>query len=501
MNRKQLTLILVACVVIGGLSLWFRNLQNRDYPGSAARMGDKVLAEFDVNAVAGIHLVGPTNELTLSREEGRWVVREREGYPANFSTVGDLVRDLWELKSTQPVQAGESQLGRLELNPPDSEAGPGLLVELRDDKGEAFRSLLLGKKQMRKPATPSPMGGDEGWPVGRYVMVPGDLKTLSLVSETFSNIEPVADQWLNKDFFKVEKSRTVKVTWPEATNSWALTRESATGTMQLVDAQPNEKLDSTKAATISSAFGFPSFKDVSKDPDPAKTGLADPVTVQIDTFDDFHYTLKVGRPAEGEDYYLTVDVTADFPTTRTAGEDESEEDKAKLDKEFQEKLDKLKEKLAKEQALAGWTYQVAKWTVDSVLKKRSELLSTATESDNESAAAALDTFSGPSALDIVPSLEPMPPPPAPRSATDVIPATEIKPIEAPPAPTDNPEPTTPAQIEPPATNAAPAAPEAAPEASPEVPKPAAATEASPAPSGGDANAEPTPEPKPTDEGN
>lgn len=437
MNRKQLTLILVACVVIGGLSLWFRNLQNRDYRGTAGRMGDKVLATFDVNAVAGIHLVGPTNELTLNRQDGRWVVREREGYPANFSTVGDLVRNLWELKATQPVQAGESQLGRLELNAPDSPDGPGLLVELRNDKSEDLAKLLLGKKQMRKPATPSPMGGDEGWPVGRYVMVPGDLKTLTLVSETFSNIEPKADQWLNKDFFKVEKTRTVKVTWPEATNSWELTRETATGALQLVDAGPEETLDTSKAGSISSALGYPSFKDVTKEADPATTGLDNAVTVRLDTFDDFHYTINVGRPAEGDDYYITLAVTADLSATRVAGEDEKDEDKEKLDKEFQEKLEKLKEKLAKEEALAGWTFEVAKWSFDTVLKKRGELLSaeTSTETDTETASDAgfpLD-LSEPT-MPIVPSLEPIPPPPSPTDATDVIPATRIEPIEAPPIP-------------------------------------------------------------------
>jgi hypothetical protein len=45
-----------------------------------------------------------------------------------------------------------------------------------------------------------------------------------------------------------------------------------------------------------------------------------------------------------------------------------------LDKEFKEKLTKREEQLKAEQALGKWTFTVSKWTVDPILKKRSELL-------------------------------------------------------------------------------------------------------------------------------
>jgi hypothetical protein len=69
-----------------------------------------------------------------------------------------------------------------------------------------------------------------------------------------------------------------------------------------------------------------------------------------------------------------VAVEASYPKERVAGEEETEEEKARLDKEFQEKLTRLEEKLEKETRVGGWTYVVSKWTVDSLLKKRGELL-------------------------------------------------------------------------------------------------------------------------------
>lgn len=442
MNRKQLTLILAAVVVIGGLGLWVRHNRLSGFQAAAGRMGEKVLGGFDVNAAAAVRLVNGTNELNLAKQAGKWTVAERGGYPANFATISEFIRNLGELKTAQAVDAGESQLGRLGLKAPDSDTGAGTLIELKQDDGSALGSLLLGKKHLRKPASPSPMGGDEGWPDGRYVMVPGKIKTLSLVSEAFSNIEPKADQWLNKDFFKVQKSKRVKVTWPEATNSWTLSRNTEAGIMMLADPQPGETLDTSKAGSVASALGYPSFNDVSKG-DAAVEGLfTNAVTVEIQTFEDFKYTLQAAKADSGDDYYVKVAVAASYPKERTPGEDEKEEDKETLDKEFAEKTQKLDEKLKLEQGLDGWTYRVSKWTFDTVLKKRSELLK---GEEEETAEAATDTtmdFGGlgdPAALPLVPDLEPIPPPPAPLNATDVIQPADAHgvgtiEVQAPPAP-------------------------------------------------------------------
>ncbi|MCP5524561.1 MAG: DUF4340 domain-containing protein [Verrucomicrobiales bacterium] len=471
MNRKQLTLILAAVVVLGGLGLWVRHSQVAGYRPAAGRMGQKVLGDFDVNETVAVRIVNGTNELDLAKQDGKWTVAERDAYPANFGTISEFIRNLGDLKTAQAVEAGESQLGRLELKAPDSDTGGGMLVELKQADGSTLASLLLGKKHLKKPASPSPMGGDEGWPDGRYVMVPGKLDTLSLVSETFANIEPKPDQWLNKDFFKVQKSKRVSVTWPEATNSWTLARETETGTMTLENPLPGETLDTSKAGSVASALGYPSFNDVSKNNPQVEALFTNAVSVKIETFEGFNYDLKAAKSDSGDDYYLTVTVSAAYPRERTPGADEKPEDKEKLDQEFKEKTDKLDEKLKTEQALDGWTYRVSKWTLDTVLKKRSELMKAedAKETGSTEADPGIDLMPDASALPIVPDLQPIPPPPAPVNATDVIkPPDTAKPaaIEAPPTP-------------PPAPDAKPAESQPADVPAAEAPKPTAETIAVP----------------------
>ena len=77
----------------------------------------------------------------------------------------------------------------------------------------------------------------------------------------------------------------------------------------------------------------------------------------------------------GDDYYLSVAVSATLPKIRTgATTNETKEVKEKLDKEFKEKTEKLQEKLKTEQTYGKWTYVVSKWTVDNLLKERKDLL-------------------------------------------------------------------------------------------------------------------------------
>jgi hypothetical protein len=55
--------------------------------------------------------------------------------------------------------------------------------------------------------------------------------------------------------------------------------------------------------------------------------LDKPLTVTIETFDHFTYTLKIGAKTPENDYNLNVAVTADFPTERTPGKDEKPDEK------------------------------------------------------------------------------------------------------------------------------------------------------------------------------
>jgi hypothetical protein len=412
MNRKQFIILVVLVVVLGisGLILYQHN--QGSWQGSG-RQGAalKLLGDLPVNDVAAIVIQGGTNQLDLVKKDNLWRVKERYDYPANFSEISGFLLKALDLKAAQTEEIGASQLGRYKLLPPGPGTNTAVLVELRDQNGKVIKSLLLGKTHMRKSeGRSSPMaemGDYEGFPDGRYVMVGTGAKTVAVVSDPLSNLEAKPDQWLNKDFFKVEKIRSIAVVFPAATNSWKVSRDTETASdWKLADAKPDEKLDSSKTSSFSYALNSPSFNDVlSPDTKPEQTGLDKPTVLTLDTFDNFTYTIKVGQKTN-DNLPMRVAVAAQIPKERTPGKDEKAEDKARLDKEFKDNQKKLEDKLSQEQAYEKWVYLVSNWTLDSLLKDRAQLLVEKKEEPKKD--------EKPATADASKKEEPPAPPPAPE---------------------------------------------------------------------------------------
>lgn len=374
MNRNQFSLLLFLVVVLGLAGLLVYNKQNQSGQSGNAAIGKKLLPNLPVNDVAHIVLKQGPNQVDLVKKDGTWRVRERNDYPANYSEISDFLIKVSDLKVAQNESVGPSQLGRLELVPGQG-TNAALEVNFKDQNDKQIQGLLLGKKHLQKSKTPSPYGdlGENGWPDGRYVQVAGNSGSVAVISDALANIEPKPEQWLNKDFFKVDKVRTVAANFPESTNSWKLSRQTESGDWKLADAKPAEQLDSSKASSVSNPLSSPSFTDVDTTDKPEQLGLDKPTVLTLDTFDNFTYTLKVGQKTN-DNYPLIVAVAAQLPNERPAGKEEKPEDKDKLDKQFKEQQKKLEDKLAQEQVFQNWTYLVSSWTLDPLLKTRAQLL-------------------------------------------------------------------------------------------------------------------------------
>ncbi len=376
MSRKQLILLLVVVAVLGVAWLVVHQRNASSWSGGGQAAGKKLLGDLPINDVASLVIKSGTNDMVLHRKNNVWTVAGRGDYPADFSLIKGFLIKATELKAAQTEEVGPSQLARYQLLPPGPATNTGTLVEFKDANGKTLNSLLIGKEHMRKSNRPSPMGefGDAGYPDGRYVMVGTGAKTVDIISDPLSSAEVKPESWLNKDFFKVEKIRSIEVSFPVATNNWKVSRETENGMdWKLADAKPGEQLDSAKTSSFGYALSSPTFADVRPADTKDATGLDKPTGITLNTFDNFTYTLKVGAKTN-DDCYLTVNVKADLPKERTPGKDEKAEDKAKLDKDFKDAQAKLQEKLAREQGYGKWIYLVSAWTVDPLLKERSQLM-------------------------------------------------------------------------------------------------------------------------------
>jgi hypothetical protein len=299
-------------------------------------------------------------------------VQQRNDYPANFSEISDLLLKMADLKIAQAEPIGPSQLGRMQLAQPGSGPDSATLIEFKDAQGKDLQSLLLGKKHTRKADRPSPYGDSE-MPDGRYIMLKSNPDEMLTISDPLTSVDAQPSGWLDRNFFKIEKPKTISFVSTNAADSWALSRQSDTGPWVLADVKKGEALDTNKVTSLAGAFSYPSFVDVVTDTAPARTGMDKPLVVTITTFDYFTYTLKIGAKTAANDYDLTVDVAADFPKEWSTP-NETATDKKKIDQVFADKFKPLQDKLQQEKALQGWTYLVNNWLIDPIIRKRAQLM-------------------------------------------------------------------------------------------------------------------------------
>ncbi|MFO1488944.1 MAG: DUF4340 domain-containing protein [Verrucomicrobiota bacterium] len=387
MNGKQLSILVVLVVLIGAAGLVVRQRAADSWRSGGQAIGQKLLPDLAVNDVAEISVTAGTNGLHLVRRDNLWRVKERQDYPASFSEISGLLLKFADLKAVQSQEVGPSQLGRFELLPAGPQANSGTLVEFKSEAGKVLGSLLLGKKHLSKASGGGMEGmGAGGWPDGRYVLT-RDGKAAVLISDPLDNVQPKPEDWLAKDFLNVDRLRSIAVLYHEGTNSWKLTRASETNDWQLAEAGASEKLDESKTAGVTSPLVSASFTDVL--PGNASTqisGMTNTTTLALETFDGFSYAIGIGEKA-GDNYPVKLAVTAQLPAERKASAEEKPEDKTRLDKEFKDRQKTLTDKLAREKALEGWIYRLPSYTLDSTLKRRSELL---VEAAKETAAAPVE---------------------------------------------------------------------------------------------------------------
>jgi hypothetical protein len=370
MSRKHFLYLIIALVVLGGAGLALVWQDIAAYRASGAKIGAKLLPGLKIADVVEIRLQDPKHQVTLARKETMWVVQERGGYPASFQEISDLMIKLVELKVTQSEQVGASLLPRVELAEPGKGEGGGTLVEFRDGAGKVLAGLILGKKVLKKdPLNPLPAAKD-GVPAGRYVRVVGAKDTVVVVSDPLGKAEADPGKWLNRDFFKADRIRTLAAGPEGGAPHWKITRAEEWGQWKF--AAGGGDLNPGAAVAAANKLGSFSFDDVALDS--GKEAAGKPLVITAETFDDLVYTVRLAGKPKGDAYFVSFTLKGESPKSRAPEKGEKEQDKERRDKEFAESRKRLEERIAAEQALAKWTYVIARRELEPLLRARDEMV-------------------------------------------------------------------------------------------------------------------------------
>ncbi len=369
MNRKQFVILVLALLVLGGvgIAMFWQNLS--EYRETGARIGSKLMPEFKVADVAQVELRDAKSKVTLVRRENRWVVLERKEYSADFKAISDLIIKLIDLKVVQADPIGEALLPRVELVEPGKGEGAGTQIEMKDAGGKTLANVILGRKVLKKdPGNPLPAAQD-GVPAGRYVRVLNDKERVVVVSDPLNNAEALPGRWVDKEFFKAERIKTLTVT-PVGGQPWRITRDEEWGQWKF--ASGGGALDASSAVGAVNALSQMSVSDVAVDTKPDEQGK--PVTLAAETFDGLTYTLRISQRGSSDQHLVNVAVAGEPPRERAPEKGEKAEEKERRDKDFAETRKRLEERIAREKGLASWTYVVETKQVTPLLKTREQMV-------------------------------------------------------------------------------------------------------------------------------
>ena len=382
MKSRTVILLWVIAIILGASIFFVKRSQSTGQEKATARApGETLLEDFPADKVATIEISGTEGTATLTEKDGKWTVAQRDAYPANTRNINDLLRTLADLKVTQGIEAGPSLAPRFGMDENSSEAADhGITAVFKDSSNKQLATLTFGKN-LDAAASQSPFGGGS---TGRYVRNHADESGFYAVSEVFGTLSADPKGWLDDEFLKVEKIKTISLTKPGSDeDEWTLTREEEDKDFSFTDAFPGVKVDPATTGQLKSLFSYTRFEDIV--PASEVEELATPEKLQkasITTFEGLEYTvtLQPAKPEEGAEesapktYHMTVAISGDLPKERKKPADEKEEDAKKADEAFTERLASLEETMEKTKALEGRTFLVSNSTATALLKSRTDLM-------------------------------------------------------------------------------------------------------------------------------
>jgi hypothetical protein len=436
--KKSLILLVVLAALIG-VAVWSKKQKDARL-SEIARRGVKtrelLVPDLRVNDIKKVIVSSQDANTTLIEGENGWVVDQRYKYPADIEKLSRAIMALREMKvgGKQIIGRG-AWAGANLLEPAEGVTdGVGTQIKLTDAKDGEVANFILGGDV----ATSGGNSTQFGAPAQRLVRVPADEDTIWMINSNLGDFQAKPEEWLDKSFVNVQNLKSLEVTLAEANEAWTVSRASDIETSYtLVGAKAGEELDESKLA-LSSLLTSASFNDVKPKAEAAEL-LKTASKAKITTFEGFVYDFEIVKESkDGADkYFMAVAVTGNYPKERQAQKDEKEEDKKRLDDEFKAELTRLNEKLEKEQKLAGWVYEVAEYTVNNLIKKRSEIVKAA-EAPVEAPPASLTPSAPtmPAPAPVAPAIDEKPPGisvTTPPIAVPPVAKDEVKPAPAPDA--------------------------------------------------------------------
>lgn len=304
---------------------------------------------LDIEAVQAIRLTSEQGAKTvdLVRDGGRFVITQKDRYPADVKKVNDLISGCLDMRisSDQRITedgANHGELGvttetaacQVEFLGADQKPIVGMLISTADDEGNSYVRLATADVVYRADDAPT--------------------------------VPTSASEFLDTVLFQVDQNQVVRaaVSGPDGT-SYTL-RKPAGGEITLDDMPAGKQFKGSTYNSVFNALSYFRFEDVLSSVDASREFTW---TYEAQTQDDVVYTLEI---SPGDINYARASAQYTGPEPSVQQQVESEEQLKEREARFlaKEKAEKFNQKHK------GWVYQIPSYKVTELTHGLDDLIET-----------------------------------------------------------------------------------------------------------------------------
>ena len=361
MRSKTLVMLALVTVVIVLAAIVTRQ-QSTAIPQQNEMLFPQLLTRInDVTEVKGTSAEG---SYTLLLREGRWVVKEKEAYPADADKVRQLLFGLAQLRRVEPKTSNPELYDQIGVQDVGAKGAESLQIKLSDVKGGTLAEIIVGKQQLSKADLSQ----------REYFVRPVDDPQSWLVEGKLPE-DKSASNWLRKDILGLnpERVREVRVTHADGQHLTLRRKDRSARDYELVGLPTGTEIESPYAInSIANTLTDLALDDVR--PASAVDFNKDTLAVELSTFDGLRVNMQAIKDGKSD----LARFSASFDPSLIEKADSTKQETSAAPSEKKSPLKQVDDVRKEAEELNArwhdWVYVIPGYRVDTIARKKSELI-------------------------------------------------------------------------------------------------------------------------------
>jgi hypothetical protein len=366
LGRKTI-LVLAAVTGVVTLAAIFSKQDSSAIPGQGEPLFPELMAQInDARQVSGISGDG---SFTIKRRDDGWVVEEKSNYPADADKVHRLLLGTAQLTRIEPKTRKPELYAQLGVEDVDADGSQSLKFTLKNAGGDELADFILGT---RRPATGNPNLSEY------FVRVPGNPQTWLVEGKLPDDKNPI--NWVDREILELDSKRVRAVRVTHANGDKIIVRrpDPSADDFELVGLPKGAQIKDVYAVNgIGNGLTNLSLDDVKSASAIRQDKKKAAMSVEITTFDGLRVTMHTRKNGKENLAWFSAafdpalvyeDTKPEKTETGSEAQDADEQTGLKATDAVKQEAETLNTRWQ------GWVYVVPQYRVDSVAKKKSDLI-------------------------------------------------------------------------------------------------------------------------------